>query len=151
MREQSRHLEYFEYYYNLGEDRTLVAVADHFGISRATVQNCYKNLNWSDRVYKRDLEVYKELQDKNNEDIVDSLEQYRKVIKASIAEYIKKLRDGKVKINSVRDFVKLVELELKICGFEKQLDDNKLTDLVDDASITFTFKAGNIDENSESE
>jgi predicted DNA-binding protein YlxM (UPF0122 family) len=129
----------FEYYYNLGEDRSIIKTADHFGVSRQTISKCSKELNWTARVHERDLEIYKKLREENNEDIKDTLQSYRKVIKASIANYINNLKSGKIKVESVKDFKALVELELKICGFMDQISEEKLETLSSSDSIIFTF------------
>jgi Zn-dependent peptidase ImmA (M78 family) len=150
MRETSRYLNMFEYYYNLGSDRTFAKVSDHFDVSRQTVARISRELKWAERVRQRDFEVYKELREENNDEIKSTLNSYRKVIKASVADYIARLKDGKIKVDNVRDFVKLVELELKICGFQEQLDSEKAESLEVDKTITFVFKGSNQDD-SESE
>lgn len=130
MREYPRIQDMFEYYYMLGEDRTLQAVADHYNISRVTVSKYNKEFRWEERVKSRDLEVYKDLQQQNNDDIRTTLESYHKVIKASVAAYISRLKSNKIKVDTVRDFVRLVELDMKICGFEAQLFETKISEAI---------------------
>lgn len=150
MKETSKHLEIFEYYYTLGDDRTIGKVADKFNVSHTTLSKYKKVFNWDDRVRQRDMEIYQQLRNENNEEIKDTLESYRKVIKASVAEYIKNLKNRKIKVDNVKDFKMLVELELKICGFIEQLDDEKASALVNDISINFGFLGADKDD-SESE
>ena len=126
MRETPRIAQMFEYYYALGEDRTLQKVSDHFDVSRQSITKYAREFSWSDRVYERDTQIMKELRDQNSDDIKETMESYRKVIKASVADYISRLKNKKVRVESVRDFVKLVELEMKICGFESQLFEEKI-------------------------
>lgn len=126
MRETKRIVQMFEYYYTLGEDRKLQAVADNFNISLTSVRKYSKQFNWDGRIEERDSQVLRELRDRNNEELVDNLDLYRKVIKASVADYIKRLKDKKVKVESVKDFVKLVELEMKVCGFRSQILEEKM-------------------------
>ena len=99
MREYPRIQDMFEYYYMLGEDRTLQAVADHYNISRVTVSKYNREFRWDERVKSRDLEVYKDLQQQNNDDIRTTLESYHKVIKASVADYISRLKSNKIKVD----------------------------------------------------
>lgn len=121
MQEQRRHRDWFEYYYNLGAERTLTKVSKHFDVSLNTVCKASRVLNWPEKVKERDDVIFNRIQEENMSDITESMNTYRKVIKASVAKYIGSLKDGRVQINNVRDFVKLVELELKICGFQDQL------------------------------
>lgn len=126
MRETPKMEQMFEYYYMLGEDRTIAQVSDHFNVSRQTISKYSKQLNWRERVYERDTKILNELRKENNNDIKSTMDSYRKVIKASVADYINRLKSNKIKVESVRDFVKLVELEMKICGFESILFEDDL-------------------------
>ena len=126
MRETPKMEQMFEYYYMLGEDRTIAAVSDHFNVSRQSISKYSREFNWRDRVYERDTKILKELRAENNNDIKSTMESYRKVIKASVADYINRLKSNKIKVESVRDFAKLVELEMKICGFESLLFEDDL-------------------------
>lgn len=126
MRETPKMEQMFEYYYMLGEDRTIAQVSDHFNVSRQTISKYSKQLNWRERVYERDTKILNELRKENNNDIKSTMDSYRKVIKASVADYINRLKSNKIKVESVRDFVKLVELEMKICGFESLLFEDDL-------------------------
>lgn len=116
----------FEYYYSLGEDRTLNAVSDYFNTSRQSISKYARIFKWRDRVYERDTKILRDIRDQNNDDIRETMQSYRKVIKASVADYISRLKNNKVHVETVRDFVKLVELEMHISGFEAQLFDEKL-------------------------
>jgi len=126
MRETPKMEQMFEYYYMLGEDRTIAAVSDHFNVSRQSVSKYSREFNWRERVYERDTKILNELRKENNNDIKSTMDSYRKVIKASVADYINRLKSNKIKVESVRDFVKLVELEMKICGFESLLFEDDL-------------------------
>ena len=126
MRETPKMEQMFEYYYMLGEDRTIAQVSEHFNLSRQTISKYSKQFNWRERVYERDTKILNELRKENNNDIKATMNSYRKVIKASVADYINRLKSNKIKVESVKDFVKLVELEMKICGFQAQEFDRQL-------------------------
>ncbi|MBG9943913.1 hypothetical protein ABE237_15785 [Brevibacillus formosus] len=46
--------------------------------------------------------------------VMESRAQYRKVVQAAIAQWIKELKAGEIKISTVDDFRKLVELDLEL-------------------------------------
>jgi hypothetical protein len=48
------------------------------------------------------------------EGILESKEQYRKIVKASIAQWVKDLQAGQIKMNTVADLEKLIELDIKL-------------------------------------
>lgn len=46
--------------------------------------------------------------------IVESKEQYRQIIKAAIARWVKDFRDGQIEIKTVDDLRKLIELDIEL-------------------------------------
>ncbi|MFB9273393.1 hypothetical protein [Cohnella cellulosilytica] len=46
--------------------------------------------------------------------IMESKEQYRKIIKAAVARWVKDFQDNRIEINTVDDLRKLIELDLEI-------------------------------------
>lgn len=120
MKETLRHQQAFEYYYMLGSGRSYNKVASHFGISNVSISKWAKELDWDERVRLRDEKNMSKIREQNDLDVVKSLQSYRKVISASIADYIKRLKDGTVKIDSANDFAKLVRLDMELCGFIDQ-------------------------------
>ncbi|EJL29961.1 hypothetical protein [Brevibacillus sp. BC25] len=46
--------------------------------------------------------------------IMESRAQYRKVVQAAIAQWVKELKAGEIKIQTVDDFRKLVEMDLEL-------------------------------------
>jgi hypothetical protein len=140
MRETLKHQQAFEYYYMLGPERSLGKVASQFNISRPTATMWSQKLNWDERIIERDRENMREVREQNNEDVKNQMEAYRKIIKASVSDYIKRLKDNKVKIDSVNDFTKLVKLDMELCGYiERTFNDETNTDTDNDTSIIFEF------------
>lgn len=119
MAETLRQSQAFDYYYSLGENRSYETVAEKFGVSKNSVYNWSKYNHWRERIAKRDAENAKEIFKRTDEDIVDNLVQYRKLIAGSIGSYYKQLKDGVVKITSPSDFIKLVELDVKLAEILK--------------------------------
>lgn len=48
------------------------------------------------------------------EGILESKEQYRKIVKASIAQWVKDLQAGNIKMQTVQDLERLMELDIKL-------------------------------------
>ena len=120
MKETVRHQQAFEYYYMLGKERTYSKVASHFEISEVSVNKWAKEFNWKQRVIDRDTKNMQTIREQNDISVVKQMHNYRKIVSASIADYLKRLQDGKIKIETVNDFAKLVRLDLELCGFIDQ-------------------------------
>ena len=116
MTETLRHMEAFEYYYALGLDRSYAKVADNFDVTTQTVEKWGKAFQWRKRVITRDLEAGKKLRERNETTLLDEKENYRKIIKASLASYIEELKKGNIKVTKVGDVINLIELDLKLMG-----------------------------------
>lgn len=48
------------------------------------------------------------------EGILESKEQYRRIVKASIAQWVKDLQAGNIKMQTVQDLERLIELDIKL-------------------------------------
>jgi hypothetical protein len=48
------------------------------------------------------------------EGILESKAQYRKIVKAGIAQWVKDLQAGNIKMQTVQDLERLVELDIKL-------------------------------------
>lgn len=48
------------------------------------------------------------------EGILESKEQYRKIVKAGIAKWVKDLQDGRIEIKTVDDLKKLIEIDIEL-------------------------------------
>lgn len=46
--------------------------------------------------------------------ILESKEQYRKIIKAAVARWVKDFHDNRIEINTVDDLRKLIELDIEL-------------------------------------
>lgn len=142
MKETLKHQQAFEFYYMQGPERSLGKVAAQFGISRPTATMWSQKLNWDERIKERDNKNMEVIRAQNDEDVVIQMEAYRKVIKASVADYIKRLKDGKVKIDSVSDFSKLVKLDMELCGYVESLNKEEETANNDEYEINLNITGG---------
>lgn len=140
MQETLRHQQAFEYYYMLGANRNYSRVAEHFGVSNVSITKWADAFSWKDRVKERDFLNMEEVRKKNNDDVKEEMEAYRKIIKASIATFIKDLKNNKVKIESINDFAKLVRLDMELSGV---ISDIVAKDMNSDDIPTFGFNGRN--------
>lgn len=129
MAETLRQAKAFDIYYAMGSGRSLDSVSKQIGVSKNSVFNWSKKFNWKERIAERDKANAQKMFDETDESIVESLINYRKIIKVSIDTYVKQLKGGVVKISNPADFIRLAELDIKI----SEVLDNK--DVQDNACV----------------
>jgi len=141
--ETKRHIEAFDYYYALGEERNLVSVALQYGFSERAVAGWSKDFNWQMRIAQRDLENGKKIMAKTDEVVVNTKADYREDIrralqpvKAAINKVIvKDTKTGELDVDITVDnamqlaavigaFEKLVKLDLLLMGEADSRTDN---------------------------
>ena len=126
MKETLRHQEAFEYYYTLGEKRSIPQVAQKYAVSTAGVKKWSKAFNWQERIEQRDMENSRRLEKKTNNTIVNEKANYRKIIKASIQTFVEKLRAGAIEVESIQDVERLVKLDLLLMGEATDRQDEEI-------------------------
>lgn len=134
--ESKRKAEAYDLYFAMGEDRSYEAVAKAMGVSKNTIANWARMFNWQSRVAEREEatreKIYQEMYGDTDKVIIDANVKYRRFIEKSIDKYIKSFKDGAIKITSINEFIKLVELDLKLAGLTKD-------DLPNDESTHINF------------
>lgn len=131
----------FEYYYSLGDQRSIRKVAEYIGRAERTVQNWSDSFGWRERVAQRDREIAEEIARKNIKDIAESKQNYRKIIKMAVSRFVQSLtetdEDGKpkLKIDSIADLERMIKLDLVLMGevteISKVQNENKGAGLTD--------------------
>jgi len=116
MKETLRHKEAFEYYYSLGEKKSITEVARKFTLSRASVGKWSKAFNWQDRIIQRDIENGKRLEKKTDKNVVNSKADYRALIRQTVELYKEKLKDKKIIITRPSDLSEMAKLDLLMMG-----------------------------------
>jgi len=140
MKETLRHREAFEYYYSLGDKKSITEVARKFTLSRASISKWSKAFNWQDRIVQRDIENGKELSKKVNSNIVNSKADYRALIRQTVDLYKKKLDEGKIIINRPQDLETLAKLDLTLMGEATEITDNQGLDKLVDKFMELDLK-----------
>lgn len=110
--ENSLQREAFEFYYTLGEQRSLKAVATHFKRTERTVAGWSSAFHWADRCTQKALE------EKNSKEketaVLDVKTRYRVLFNNLIAVAMKDFKAGKLKIKNINDLEKVAKLELAL-------------------------------------
>jgi len=105
----------FDFYYTLGEKRTLKQVAAEFGTSERTAENWSRWFDWQDRVEMRDIEIASRVEEKTNDIIVNIKAGYRKQIEKNltVAKFITGNIHSKLQryINAMKKYEKLSDKE----------------------------------------
>lgn len=70
--------------------------------------------NTNKRSYNDDQELLNQHDISVIEDILKSKEKYRKVVQAGIAQWIKDFQSGRIKMTTVDDLKKLIEMDLRL-------------------------------------
>ena len=107
----------FEMYYDMGEKRSLKAVAKLVERTERTVAGWSREFNWVARVAQRNIEVHKtEKYDEINTQLTDVRTRYRIIINNFMAKLSEKVLKGEVAVRNISDFEKLVKLDLLLMG-----------------------------------
>jgi len=122
MKETAKQLDAFEYYYSLGEKRTLITVAHQFNVSERTAFRWSSDFNWQSRVVERDKEINEKVQQRTNNLIFKTKAQYRQ----EIEENLKILRKA---IQSVLIVEENKETGEKIISLKESAEANNIEDL----------------------
>ena len=123
MEETLKHVEAFEYYYSLGDNRSYPQVASQFTVSLTSIKKWAKSFKWQQRVQERDIENKKKLEERTDTTIVDAKSKYLVVIQATLYQYMKALKSGNIRVKSVKDLETLIKLELLLREGETPTND----------------------------
>ena len=121
MVESLRMKEAFEYYYSLGDKRSLQQVAKKFTVSETSARKWSAAFNWQERVVQRDIEISKGLEKKTNTTILNEKANYRRIIREAIASM------GTIEPKNAKDLETLVKLDLLLMGEATEKNDTTVT------------------------
>jgi len=122
VRERLKHRAAFDYYYALGDKRSLAKVARKFKVSVQSLVKWSKNFHWKERIEKRDRENAERIEKKTDQAIVKTKLEYRNDIRKSFAIVLALLgtaiEKGKLKstlkIKSIKDIKDLIDSKEKL-------------------------------------
>lgn len=151
-RETDRHREAFEYYWSLGADRTLRAVARHFNVSEQSVVAWSKSFGWQARIAEREAEIARQFERRVIQHEVDRRSQNLKIVDAAKLQFVQALREGKIVFKYVTDLETILRLERMLLGDEENDRDNPLAKLAEQLqALRDQEEGGADDEGNESE
>ena len=116
--ETARQKKAFEYYYGLGDARTLQEVAKLCKMSESTVQKWSAAFNWNDRIKLKDLEIAKDLKKQSHDSVLDIKARLLKMVNVPVEDYLNKIDNGEIPVNikSSTDIERFIKLILLIYG-----------------------------------
>ena len=124
--ETQQHMHAFEIYYGLGKSRNLPSVAKEVGVSETTVRGWCRTFKWTDRVEKRDLEVAEQVNKKAVKIAATRKIEYLETIDKGMQQFRDGIEAGSIKVRSVADAERLVNMYIKLLG-ETQVNQTNVT------------------------
>lgn len=94
--ETLRHAEAFEFFYWLGDKRSLSQVARQFKVTPTAAATWSQSFNWTQRVKDRDDKFAAKLRDKADREFIDIKERQLKIMRATQARYAQRLADNPI-------------------------------------------------------
>ena len=125
--------EAFEYYYGLGETRSLKAVSEFTGKAPLTVKRWSSRFNWVQKVKDRDKQNGEKLQIATDAAIVATKATYREAIGQLMRKAIEDIQSGRIQVRSVKDLDMIARLDLDLMAASggDQIDNtNSLADII---------------------
>lgn len=133
MQETKEHGDAFDAYYAMGEDRSLRLLAGDRGVSVKTAKKWSTEFNWQRRIIQRDLTINQRTEEKTNKAIVNTKADYRADIaknlqslktirqgyKKLIDDAIEAIKEGKIEINSAKEFDTVISSLKKLHDLDK--------------------------------
>ena len=110
------HHHAFEIYYGMGSSRTLAAVAQEMGLSKTTIDSWSRSFKWQERVERRDNEIAEQVNRKAVRLAAARKIEYLDSVHEGMRQFDQGLKDGTIKVKSVGDAEKLVNMYIKLIG-----------------------------------
>jgi len=119
--EDLEHIEAFEYYYALGQDRSLKKVAEKFGVPYKKVCGWSQRYKWKEKIEKRNAKIANKLAERTDDYIVKQRDKAVKEIKSSlrlveklIKNAKKKFKRGELNVNAIHEVRQLVDSQERL-------------------------------------
>lgn len=119
--------EAFEIYYQLGDKRSLRAVAEKVDRTERTIAGWSRAYNWVDRVKQREIEDARNSAlstNALNSQTTDIKTRYRIMLNNLMAKASRKIASGELAIRNIQDFERVVKLDLLLMGEATDRQDN---------------------------
>jgi hypothetical protein len=104
----------FQYFAALPpESRTYAVVADHFGVSRRTVETQGRSGRWRERVAAIEAQAAQQADEQLGRARANQLADFHRLIEASFVAYARQLAGGQVRVTA-SDLVGLIKVSLQL-------------------------------------
>ena len=132
----------FETYYKTGEKRSLKAIAQKLNKGLSTVEEWSKKYRWVARVKERERQAAEYiLMQQSAKEEAEVKQKHLTLVDASIGQWSKKLVDGTIKLTSVDDLQKLVNLRWQLA----QMPDKLVNKAIAAQGATIDLRLRNMD------
>ena len=108
--------EAFEYYYAMGEKRSLAKTAEHVGRTSTTLLNWSASFNWQERIKQKEIEYANNIHQRNIKEVVTAKANYRKIFNNLVKKFIDNMQAGKVKMETISDLERVIKMDLLLMG-----------------------------------
>ena len=113
-KERLRHIQAFETYYALGDDRSFTQLGLKISVHRRTIQLWSVSFEWDKRIETRDDKIAIRLRQATDRSILEQRIIYLDIIRTQIDKFM--LDHNNLDIVTVADFRELVKLDLLLSG-----------------------------------
>jgi len=127
-KEQPHHLQAFEHYYGLGEQRSYERVASQFSVAPSTVKLWARSFGWQQSVRERDLEIAREVAGRTMSTEVTRRERSLQIVQLALVQLAKAIAEGEVRM-TLADLDKLIRLEAFLSNEPESRHELLLNDL----------------------
>jgi len=124
MKEERRHIDAFELYFQLRQQgkgvRDAVAiVAKEQNRSESTIYTWKREFDWDSREAVRAAEIRKKVEEEIDESITDAKVKYLTIVNLSLDQYLEDVKEGRrkpIKMTSTMDIERFIKLALLLIG-----------------------------------
>jgi len=116
----------FEYYCALGRKRSYKKVAEKFEVSKKTIAEWAQKFDWQRRIEKRNREINSELEKEvkkrnmaHKEELIEDVENALKIIRTSISENLKLIKNKKIEFEEIKSTKQFVQLAAALDKLDK--------------------------------
>jgi len=106
----------FKVYYELGDKRTLRAVAEKLNISTTTVKRYSNMFNWADRVKELDRAQVEATHKALVRNTIESKMQTMEINQKLKDDFARMVNEGKVRIRTIKDYISVDRHDLLVRG-----------------------------------
>ena len=106
----------FKIYYELGDKRTLRAVAEKLNISTTTVKRYSNMFNWADRVKELDRAQVEATHKALVRNTIESKMQTMEINQKLKDDFARMVNEGKVRIRTIKDYISVDRHDLLVRG-----------------------------------